>query len=94
MTVSPTATPAAVTGRKSTRQRRPHSDRRLMHRRVHRNVAVGETVILLRPPLPLAGVPTWMERGCQRNDSLADGAITVQLLLLLLAWAALRRSSF
>ena len=28
-------------------------------------VAVGETVILLLPPLPLAGVSTWMERGCQ-----------------------------
>ena len=36
-------------------------------------VAVGETFILLRPPLPLVGVSTPMERGCQQNDSLADG---------------------
>ena len=28
-------------------------------------VAVGETVILLHPPLPLVGVSTGMERGCQ-----------------------------
>ena len=29
-------------------------------------IAVGETVILLQPPpLPLAGVSIWMERGCQ-----------------------------
>ena len=28
-------------------------------------VAVRETVILLHPPLPLVGVSTWMERGCQ-----------------------------
>ena len=27
--------------------------------------AVGETVILLHPPLPLVGVSMWMERGCQ-----------------------------
>ena len=32
---------------------------------VTRSVAVGETVILLmHPPLPLAGVSIWMERGC------------------------------
>ena len=31
------------------------------------NLAVGETSILLNPPLPLAGVSTWMERGCQQN---------------------------
>ena len=36
-------------------------------------LAVGETVILLHPPLPLVGVSIWMERGCQSNDSLADG---------------------
>ena len=35
--------------------------------------AVGETVILLHPPLPLAGVSIRMERGRQQNDSLADG---------------------
>ena len=35
--------------------------------------AVDETVILLRPPLPLVGVSMQMERGCQHNDSLADG---------------------
>ena len=36
-------------------------------------VAVGETVILLHPPLPLAGFPIGMERERQQNDSLADG---------------------
>ena len=30
--------------------------------------AVGQTVILLHPPLPSAGVSTRMERGCQQND--------------------------
>ena len=33
----------------------------------------GGTVIQLHPPLHLAGVSTWMETGCQQNDSLADG---------------------
>ena len=28
-------------------------------------LAVGETVILLHPPLPLLGVSIGMERGCQ-----------------------------
>ena len=37
------------------------------------DLAVGETVILLHPPLPLEGVSMWMEKGCQQNDSLADG---------------------
>ena len=37
------------------------------------DLAVGETVILLPPPLPLVGVSMVMERGCQQNDSLADG---------------------
>ena len=37
------------------------------------NLAVGETVILLHPLLPSVGVSIWMERGCQQNDSLADG---------------------
>ena len=36
-------------------------------------LAVGETVILLHPPLPLVGVSIGMERGCQQNDSPADG---------------------
>ena len=36
-------------------------------------VAIGETVILLTSPLPLVGVSIVMERGCQQNDSLADG---------------------
>ena len=31
------------------------------------------TVILLYPPLPLAGVSIVMERGCQQNDSLVNG---------------------
>ena len=34
---------------------------------------VGETVILLHPTLPSVRVSIWMERGCQQNDSLADG---------------------
>ena len=37
------------------------------------DVAVGETVILLHPLLPLVGVSIWMERGCQQTDSLANG---------------------
>ena len=36
-------------------------------------LAVGETVILLHPPLPVVGVSIRMERGCQQNGSLADG---------------------
>ena len=35
--------------------------------------AVGETAILLHPPLLFAGVSTGMWRGRQQNDSLADG---------------------
>ena len=35
-------------------------------------LAVGETVILLHPPLPLAGVSTGMERRCQQSDGFAD----------------------
>ena len=35
------------------------------------HLAVGETVILM--PLPFVGVSIAMERGCQYNDSLADG---------------------
>ena len=39
-----------------------------------RLLAVGETVILLHPPLPLVGVSIGMERGRQQNDrTLADG---------------------
>ena len=37
------------------------------------DVAVGETVILLHPPLPLVDVSIALERGCHRNNSLADG---------------------
>ena len=36
-------------------------------------VAVGETVILLHPPLLLVVLSIGMERGYQQNDSLADG---------------------
>ena len=37
-------------------------------------IAVGESsVILLHPALPSVGVSIWMNRGCQQNDSLADG---------------------
>ena len=39
-----------------------------------RDLAVGETVILLHPPLPLGGASIGTERGCQQNDrTLADG---------------------
>ena len=31
-------------------------------------LAPDETVILLHPPLPLAGVSIVMERGCRQND--------------------------
>ena len=37
------------------------------------SVAVGETVILLHPPLPLVGVSIAIERERHQNDSLADG---------------------
>ena len=37
------------------------------------NLAVGETVILLQPPLPLVGVSIGKERERQHNDSLANG---------------------
>ena len=43
---------------------------------VHRmpaGLAIGETVILLHPPLPLVGVSIVMERERQHNDSLAIG---------------------
>ena len=47
---------------------------RRCHRLYHLWKAVGETVILLHPPpLPLLGVSIGIKRGCQRNDSLADG---------------------
>ena len=36
-------------------------------------LAVDETVILLHPPLPLAGVSMVMERERQQNDSLVNG---------------------
>ena len=36
-------------------------------------LAVGETGILLHPPLPLAGASMWMEKERQLNESLADG---------------------
>ena len=42
--------------------------------RMPASLAVGETALLLHPPLPLVGVSTGMERGCQHNDrTLADG---------------------
>ena len=37
------------------------------------SVAIGETVILLHTPLPLAGGSIEMERERQQNDSLANG---------------------
>ena len=36
-------------------------------------LAVGETVILLHPPLTSVAISMAIERGCQQNDSLADG---------------------
>ena len=36
-------------------------------------VAVGETVFLLHPPLPMLGVSTGLKRTYHQNDSLADG---------------------
>ena len=49
-------------------QHRPVDLQRLVPR-----LAVGENVILLHLPLPILGVSIVMERGCQQNDSLADG---------------------
>ena len=40
---------------------------------MHPDLAIGETVKLLHPPLPLVGVSIDIERECQQNDSLADG---------------------
>ena len=37
------------------------------------DLAVRETVILLHPPVPLAGVSIGINRGCQQNKSLAGG---------------------
>ena len=53
----------------------PFTPGRRDHHRSSRTdrLAVGETVILLHPPLTLAGVSIGMERGCQQNGSLADG---------------------
>ena len=39
---------------------------------VDQAIAVGETVILLHPPLPLVGVSIGLQKGRQQNDSLAD----------------------
>ena len=38
-----------------------------------KRVAVGETVFLLHPPLPLSGVSIGMWRGCQQDEESADG---------------------
>ena len=37
------------------------------------SLAIGETAILLHPPLPLVGVLIVMERERKRNDSLVNG---------------------
>ena len=37
------------------------------------DLAIGETVILLHPPLPLVGVSIGMESERHQNDSLANG---------------------
>ena len=44
-----------------------------MCERGEKGIVVGETVILLHPPLPVAGVSIGMERECQQNDSIANG---------------------
>ena len=44
------------------------------------NLAIGEAFILCcTPPLPLVGVSIWMKRGCQQNNSLADGYTTARV---------------
>ena len=43
-------------------------------------VAVGETGILLHPPLPSEDVSIWMKRGCLQNESLADGSAVLMHL--------------
>ena len=43
---------------------------------VPRQLAVGETVILLHPPLRLVGVSIVMERRCQQNDTVSPTATT------------------
>ena len=69
----------AVTGAPATSNIRPTASPRSAdsHRPAAQatptRLAVGEIVILLHPPLPLVGVSIWTERGCQQNDSLADG---------------------
>ena len=63
MTVSPTAKhlrvnvqPDLVAG---------PEDVRPLRLELRDHLAVGETVILLHPPLPLVGVSMWMKRECQ-----------------------------
>ena len=41
--------------------------------RVKALLAIGETVILMAPPVPLVVVSLGINRGCRQNDSLADG---------------------
>ena len=53
-----------------------HSDKAKQAQQIQEvvaGVAVGETVILLHPPLPLGGVSIEMMRECQQHDSLANG---------------------
>ena len=50
--------------------------RKVLHERADGGVvglAVGETVILLLPPLHSLGVSTEAMRECQQNNNLADG---------------------
>ena len=47
--------------------------RLLAEQEVLARLAVGETVVLLHPPLPLVGVSMAMERERQQNDSLVNG---------------------
>ena len=60
----PAAAPASTQSRRPAALGTPPRTRRL---------AVRKTVNLLHPPLPSAGAPIRMRRGCQQNDSLADG---------------------
>ena len=81
MAVSPTA---AVTGTEAAAtivvessrlpvSRTAETERVVFPHRLGSHLAVGETVVLPHPPLPLVDVSIEVWRGRQQNDSLADG---------------------
>ena len=51
----------------------PTAKAKAIHPLLNVDDLVGETAILLHPPLPLVGVSTVMERERRQNDSLANG---------------------